>query len=170
MNPEKDDLYWQLRQQNDRFLREQWLARRYRRQAALELALDGQRLATELIEALGYRANPTTYKCPFDLWVRDSNERMVRVEVKISTFDESRRRFQANVRHHKAGYPDLHRPQRLRLALRHPNGRYRPAPQRFDLERVAPGATRAAGPVTSTPGSTCTGQSGMGGRRRGSRG
>lgn len=105
-----DPLYWQMRRENDAFLRRrQWYwrhqasgtLRSQKRREALELAAEGQAKAAALIQAhLGYRTYGTTKQCPFDLWVTDPGGRAARVEVKTSLFRDSPKggRFQWDIR------------------------------------------------------------------------
>ncbi len=106
-----DPQYWQMRQKNDEFLRRQyWWARHHlngtfksQRQRELQaLAEEAEWLVKKLAEKMGYLSNLTTYKCPFDLQIWDDAGRTIRVEVKISRWNEKSRRFQANIRHDKA--------------------------------------------------------------------
>lgn len=108
---DKDALYWELRRENDEFLkRRQWWNYHFingtLRSQRLRLAQEAEaKVAIYLQAQFGYQVNPTTYKCPFDLWVTDDWNRMARVEVKLSLYHQNGDkggRFQANLRHHEA--------------------------------------------------------------------
>jgi len=115
-NPEdylqdKDDpLYWQMRQENERFLRRQQWRVQYgngtlQSQGELQrLAREAEQIVAERVETMGYQATLTTHKCPFDLWVCNHTGRAVRVEVKLSRYHPHKRggRYQANIRHDQA--------------------------------------------------------------------
>jgi hypothetical protein len=45
----------------------------------------------------GYDVHPTTHSAPFDAWVGGC-----RVEIKVSNWQKKRRRYQGNIRQHKA--------------------------------------------------------------------
>jgi len=106
----RDPLYWQMRRENDAFLlRQYWYWRHWANGALLghrrrsqELARDAERIVARLIRQMGYQVHPTTHKCPFDLWVSDAHGRAIRVEVKISLYNNSPAggRYQANIRQH----------------------------------------------------------------------
>lgn len=110
-----DPLYWQMRRDNDDFLkRRQWWGRHFargtlrsqRQRAALELAHEGEAAAARMIRALGYLAHPTTKNCAFDLWAADSQGHAARVEVKTSLYtlcSDPRKggRYEANIRQNK---------------------------------------------------------------------
>lgn len=102
MDRDKDALYWTLRQKNDLFLKRQQWAYSRRRDRHTELARQAERWTQDQITGLGYQVHQTTNNCPFDLWVQRSDGKAVRVEVKISLYNQNARggRYQANVRHH----------------------------------------------------------------------
>jgi len=112
---DKDDpLYWQMRQENEEFLsRQYWWWRHYqdgtlknnRQLEAQRLSREAEQIVDELVQGMGYQTNPTSHKCPFDLWVRDDVGRAVRLEIKISRYHQAKKgrsggRYQADVRHH----------------------------------------------------------------------
>ena len=109
---DKDDpLYWQMRQEYEDILRRNyWWWRHYlngtlqsqRQREAQRLAREAEQRIAQRVQAMGYQANPTTHKAPFDLWVQDDLGRAVRVEVKISRYYYSKKggRYQADVRHY----------------------------------------------------------------------
>jgi len=107
MGPDRDDLYWSLRTENDRFICDQahyWryihprigaASRDYRR-----LAWDAQDRLTDLITNLGYRASPTVANAPWDLWIEGA-----KVEVKAARWSQRRAgggRYHATIRNHQA--------------------------------------------------------------------
>lgn len=102
MHADKDSLYWEQRQENDRFIKSQgWQPARTEEQRRREaLAAEAEEQVAELLRQMGYRVNPTTRNCAFDLWVADEADRAIKVEVKISLYNG--RRYQANIRHGKA--------------------------------------------------------------------
>lgn len=104
---DKDALYWQLRTENDSFLKNQrwwWhhhlngTLRSRRQREAMQLAVEGEEAAMELVRALGYQAHLTTHNAPFDLWVSDSQGRAARVEVKTSLYSRKHRRYEWDIR------------------------------------------------------------------------
>lgn len=111
--PDKEDpLYWQMRQENDEFLRRQyWWWRNYlngalksnRQLEAQRLSREAEQRVDKLVRQMGYHTQPTTHKCPFDLWVQDEAGRAVRIEIKISKYYRLKKgggRYQCDVRHH----------------------------------------------------------------------
>jgi hypothetical protein len=108
---DKDELYWQLRQENDQFLeRQRWwwkhmangILKSQAQRERQRLAREAEQLISGRLALMGYQVNPTTHKCPFDLWVADDQGRAVRVEVKISLYSQASGRYQANIRHDQA--------------------------------------------------------------------
>jgi hypothetical protein len=97
-----------LHQENDQFLRTQQYRRHYAAEAAkikkMILAREAEQFVARQAQSLGYRVNLTTHKCPFDLWIRDNTGRAIRVETKISRYNQHKRggRYQANIRHDQA--------------------------------------------------------------------
>ena len=109
----KDDpLYWQMREENDEFLRRQrwwWVhfkngtLKNKRQREAQQLSREAEQVVDALVRQMGYRTQTTTHKCPFDLWVQDEAGRAVKVEVKISRYHQLKKgggRYQCDVRHH----------------------------------------------------------------------
>ena len=109
---DKDDpLYWQMRQENDEFLRRQYWWRNWQNGTlknshqleAQRLSREAEQIVDRLVRQMGYHTQTTTHKCPFDLWVQDDTGRAVRIEVKISRFHALKKgggRYQCDVRHH----------------------------------------------------------------------
>lgn len=67
------------------------------RQQANRLAVMAQERIIRKIEQMGYAYHLTTHKAPFDAWIAGC-----KVEFKASNWQDKARRYQANVRHHKA--------------------------------------------------------------------
>lgn len=106
--PDYDPLYWQMRRENDQFLRRQrwwWFhrlngsLRSQRQRQAEELSRQAEKKTAKFLRAQGYQVNFTTRKAPFDLWVADDQGRSASVEVKISLLHQNKagNRYQATI-------------------------------------------------------------------------
>ena len=108
---DKDSLYWDLRQENDAWLKRQWWWWRHHLNGTLKSERERERLrqaaeaedqvAEYIRQELGYQAHLTTANCPFDLYVTAGEDSQAcRVEVKLSTYARNGQggRYQCNIR------------------------------------------------------------------------